>query len=65
MKLIIMVLAVQRVGFFLIISFAIIGVTGCNDDAQQTSQVEEQQPSYAIVKPVPQNLQQGMPEAKP
>ncbi|WP_439502995.1 hypothetical protein [Methylophaga sp.] len=65
MKLTIMVLAVQRVGFFLIISVAIIGVTGCNDDAQQTSQVEEQQPSYAIVKPVPQNLQQEMPEAKP
>lgn len=65
MKLLIMFLAIQRVVSFLFISLVIIGITGCEDDAQQTSQFEEQQPNYAIVKPVPQNLQQGMPEAKP
>lgn len=64
MKLPIMFLAVQRAVCFLFISVAIIGITGC-DDAQQTSQFDEQLPSYAIVKPVPQNLQQGMPMAKP
>ena len=65
MKLVIMFLAIQRVVSFLFISLVIIGITGCEDDAQQTSQFEEQQPNYAIVKPVPQNLQQGMPETKP
>lgn len=65
MRLAIMFLMVQRSVAFLFISVAIIAITGCDDDGLQTSQFEEQQPSYAIVKPVPQNLQQGMPEAKP
>lgn len=64
MKLSINFLTVQRTVSFLFIAVAIIGITGCDDD-QQTSQFEEQQPNYAIVKPVPQNFQQGMPEAKP
>ncbi|THK40841.1 hypothetical protein E8Q33_11130 [Methylophaga sp. SB9B] len=44
----------------------IVVLTGCEDDTpQQSLEFEEQQPSYAIVKPVPQNLQGGMPTAKP
>lgn len=52
----------------LIVMFACLSfmtLAGCEDNEVQQSQEFDEQPSYAVIKPVPHNLQQGMPEAKP
>lgn len=57
---------IRRLLWVLPICIVVVVLAGCEDDKpQQTLEFEEQQPSYAIVKPVPHNLQDGMPAAKP
>jgi hypothetical protein len=58
--------SVTPIKFILPVCISLAVLAGCEDDkSQQALEFEDQQPSYAIVKPVPQNLQSGMPTAKP
>lgn len=49
--------------FFVCLFIAFIA--GCEEDEMPQSQEFDEQSSYAIIKPIPQKLQQGMPAAKP
>jgi len=66
MKISLSLVTVRRLLSILSVSLSVAAITGCEDDElQQSQQFDERQPSYAIIKPVPQNLQDGMPMAKP
>jgi len=59
-------ISVKRLVFILPFSISLAVLASCEDDkSRQALEFEEQQPSYAIVNPVPQSLQGGMPAAKP
>lgn len=56
---------IKRLLIVFSVSLSFMAISGCEDNEVQQSQEFDEQPSYAVIKPVPQNLQQGMPEAKP
>lgn len=39
-------------------------LTSCDEEPSQAKQFDQELPSYAVIKPVPQNLQDGMPADK-